>query len=258
MLGLFTVAGVAVVALFVLLPNSGKAYACDTLLTPGPSQSIPSYVAPTPSPSATPTPSTTPSPSPSASSSASASASTSASASPSPTSTASPSPTPQPTTRLGFVTQDLGRQHITDPNDKIDYAFCPPGSGSHYNIAGIGPLKRAFYPATQEQTPGGWVHNLEHGYTVIAYSCGKDGTSCPSSAEMSAMQTVFDTAPQTPQAKACGLPNKVIVVRFDDMSTRFALLSWDRVYLTDTFDANLGLVFAEQNMDQTNPEQGAC
>ncbi|HEX5465969.1 MAG TPA: DUF3105 domain-containing protein [Candidatus Limnocylindrales bacterium] len=257
-LGGFTLAGIALVAFFVFLPSSGKAYSCDSLLTPGPSQSIPSYVAPTPSPSETPSPSPTESPSPTASPSASPTTSTSPTPSPSPTTTPSPSPTPEPTTRLGFVTNDMGRTHVLDANQSIEYAFCPPASGNHYNIAGVGPLPRAFYPATQEQKPGGFVHNLEHGYVVIAYSCGKDGTTCPSSEEMTAMQTVFDTAPQTAGAKACGLPNKVIVVRFDDMTTRFALLSWDRVYLTDTFDANLGLVFAEQNMDQTNPEQGVC
>lgn len=252
LLGGFTLAGIALVAFFVFLPSSGKAYSCDSLLTPGPSQSIPTYVAPTPSPSETPSPSPTESPSPSPTASASPTAS------PSPTPSPSPTTTPQPTTRLGFVTNDMGRTHVLDANQSIEYAFCPPASGNHYNIAGVGPLPRAFYPATQEQKPGGFVHNLEHGYVVIAYSCGKDGTTCPSAEEMTAMQTVFDTAPQTAGAKACGLPNKVIVVRFDDMTTRFALLSWDRVYLTDTFDANLGLVFAEQNMDQTNPEQGVC
>lgn len=233
-------------AAFILLPGGGKAYACDSTLTPGPGQAIPSYVAPTPVPSA--------SPSPAPSTTLSAGASPSAS----PTATPSPSPTPSPTTRLGFVTSDLGRNHVLDASQKITYGFCPPDSGPHYNIQGVGPLARAFYPASKEQTPGGWVHNLEHGYVVIAYSCGPDGKSCPSQSEMAAMQTVFDTASQTPQAKACGLPNKLIVVRFDDMTTRFALISWDREYLTDSFTVTLGLDFAEQNIDQTNPEQGAC
>lgn len=152
----------------------------------------------------------------------------------------------------------MGRLHVTDPNTKIDYAFCPPTSGNHYNISGVGPIRRAFYGPDQEQNPGGWVHDLEHGFVVIAYSCGQDGKSCPSTAEMDAMRKVFDEAPSTPGAALCGLPNKVIVLRFDSMSTRFAFLTWDRAYLTNTFDPNAALVFAQQNQDQTNPEQGVC
>jgi hypothetical protein len=52
----------------------------------------------------------------------------------------------------------------------------------------------------------------------------------------------------------------VLVVRFDNMTTRFALIAWDRVLLTDTFDVNQAKTFAQQFTDQpgVNPEQGAC
>lgn len=277
LLGVFALAGLAAIVFLVAAPGSSAAYACSSLLTPGPSQSVPPYVPPTPTPSPTPTPGATPSPSPAASASPTASARPSSAATPSashaatatasasPTATVtatpapSPSPTPQPTTRLGFVTKDLGRDHVLNASQKITYDFCPPDSGPHYNIPGVGPMARGFYPPSQGDTsPGRWVHNLEHGYVDILYSCGKDGKSCPSATELAAMQTVFNTAPGTPAAAACGYPNKVLVVRFDSMTTRFALVSWDRELLTNTFNINEALVFIQQNEDQTNPEQGAC
>jgi hypothetical protein len=166
---------------------------------------------------------------------------------------------PEPTNRLGFSTGLLGRNHVVDPNRVINYAFCPPTSGEHYNIPGRGPIRAGVYPANQEQGPGGWVHNLEHGYVVALYRCpsGVLGQGdCISQAEFDQMQAFFD---QVPDSVNPSCPTKIVVARFDTMSTRFALLAWGRALLTDTFDLDTALLFNQQWQDQpAAPERGSC
>ena len=136
-------------------------------------------------------------------------------------------------------------------------------------MTNIGPIKRAIYPSDKEQSPGGWVHDLEHGYVVIAYSCAPlagptpvatptPQQGCPSAAEMAAMQDAFNTAPQSATAKQCGDANKLLVLRFDSMTTRFAYIAWDRVEMTNTFDEKAAITFMQQWQDQANPEPSVC
>jgi hypothetical protein len=269
--------GLAIVGVVFLNQNSGPAgtfaasgpkYLCNTLLTPGPVESVtpqPATLPPTPTPP-------TPSPAPSASAAPSApsgsgaiatggataapSVAPTASAAPSPAASASTTPTvaPEPTARLGFTTTILGRNHILNANQTITYGFCPPTSGDHYNISGVGPIRAAVYPNTAEQPPGGWVHNLEHGWVVLLYSC-KNG--CPSAEEMAQMQAWYDQAPTPDPSQGCD--KEVLVARFDSMNSRFALLAWGRAYLFDTFDLETGLTFAQQWMDHgTEPETSIC
>jgi uncharacterized protein DUF3105 len=158
-----------------------------------------------------------------------------------------------------MVTDDLGRLHLTTRSSSKRYGYCPPASGTHYNGSGIGPIRRNFYGPEGEQDPGGWIHNLEHGYVVLLYSCGENGGSCPSTEEMAQLRQFFDRAPKTPGADQCNIPNKVIVARFDGMKSRFALVAWDRVLLMDRFDLDKALTFAEQWIDGPSaPEPGAC
>jgi hypothetical protein len=136
----------------------------------------------------------------------------------------------------------------------IEYGFCPPTSGNHYN-APRGPIRGAVYPKTEEQVPGGWIHNLEHGYVVALYRC-TSATDCPTDAEMAQLQAFFD---QTPESGSVTCPKRVIVARFDQMSTRFALLAWGRALLTDEFHLDTALTFTQQWMDhEAVPERGSC
>ena len=109
-------------------------------------------------------------------------------------------------------------------------------------------LRRAYYGPEGEQNPGQWIHNLEHGYVVGLYSC-RNG--CPSGDELAQLQRFQNEAPKTEGADVCvpPVPNKVIVARFDQMSTRFALIAWDRALLTDTFDVEAAKTFAQQHVD---------
>ena len=166
---------------------------------------------------------------------------------------------PSPTPRLGFTTDILGRNHVRDLNAVIEYAFCPPTSGDHFNVTNRGPIRAAVYPANEEQIPGGWLHNMEHGYVVALYRCqsGVLGQGdCISAAEMAQMQAFFDQAPTSinPSCKT-----KVVVARFDSMDTRFALLAWGRALLVDEFDLDTALLFAQQWTDYPAvPERGLC
>ena len=54
-------------------------------------------------------------------------------------------------------------------------------------------------------------------------------------------------------------PQEVLVARFDSMTTPFAELAWGRAMLTDTFDLDTALTFAQQWMDHgTEPEPNIC
>jgi hypothetical protein len=156
-----------------------------------------------------------------------------------------------------IVTLDEGRGHV-QAGSVTRYASCPPASGPHYNEGGgIAPLRPAFYDPGARIGPGNWVHNLEHGYVVALYRC-TDG-QCPSEDAFSQLRQFVVTAPSTESASACGFQSKVVAARFDDMATPFALVAWDRVLLLDTFEASVGVQFAQRWLEQPElPEGKAC
>jgi uncharacterized protein DUF3105 len=152
----------------------------------------------------------------------------------------------------------LGRSHVP-AGSSVKYGFCAPTSGDHYNIPGQAPMPAAVYGPTTERVPQYWIHNLEHGYVVLAYRCpsGVLGQGdCISQADLASIQSWFDNAPP-PTNSTCA--KKVLAVRFDTMSTRFALLAWDRALLLDVWQPETANTFAQQWMDApTTPELGAC
>jgi hypothetical protein len=161
---------------------------------------------------------------------------------------ASPGATPQ----LGFATTDLGRGHVAT-GTTVRFAFCPPTSGDHWSAAGRAPLRRDVYRPGDDISPGNWVHNLEHGYVVVAYR------EEPEADVMAGIREVFDTATQVPAAVQCGIPNKVMAVHFEEMSEPYALLAWDRAMLLPEWDTEAALAFADQWQDgPQTPERGVC
>ncbi len=261
LLGVFALLGAGLIG-FVFVQGAGAApYTCATLMTPGPAESLP-----------TPTPTFRPTPTGQATASASASGDASASPGGSPAGTvppaassspgasavpsAAPSALPSPTQRLGFPAAHLESEHVTG-GSTIEYAYCPPTSGDHYNAAGQGPIRREFYGPESERAPGGWVHNLEHGWVVLAYRGGEG--QAPSEDVLAEMRTFFENAPASTVAGPCASPNKVLVVRFDEMETPFAMLAWDRALMMDAFDPEQALTFYEQWVDsELAPEPGSC
>ena len=159
----------------------------------------------------------------------------------------------------GFATEIDGRNHVRDPNTVIRYASCPPTSGDHFNIANRGPIRPGLYPAGEEQVPGGWLHNMEHGYVVALYRCpsgviGDD--DCISEAEVEELQTFYEEAPVSSNTSC---PTKLVIARFDSMTTRFAVIASGRALLTDDFVPDEALQFAEQwEASAAAPEAGLC
>ena len=148
------------------------------------------------------------------------------------------------TPRLGQVTRDLGRSHV-ETGSRVTYEFCPPTSGAHYNDARYGPIATRFYSADDQTEPEGWVHNLEHGQTAVLYRCpeGCDG----------AAQTALGALQQElPASPLCSLPpaSSVVVTRFDDLPTPYAVVVWGRVLFLDTLDVPAITTFRTQSADR--------
>ena len=133
-------------------------------------------------------------------------------------------------------------------------------SGNHWAIAGEAPAPRAFYGPEEPVQPQQWIHNLEHGFVLALYSCGADGKSCPSAAELAELQDGLrrhavdrwrDRMRRAQQGPRRPLRRHGDAVR--------ATSSWDRELLTDEADAAQGIAFAEQWIDPpAAPERGLC
>ena len=99
------------------------------------------------------------------------------------------------------------------------------------------------------------MHNLEHGYIVLAYRC-PTAEDCVTDEEMAQIQEWFNTAPDSGNP---GCAKKVLAVRFDQMETRFALLAWGRALLFDDFNLDTANTFVQQWMNHDAvPEPNAC
>lgn len=146
----------------------------------------------------------------------------------------------------GFPTPNQGAEHS---EGSVKYGSCPPTSGEHR--AG-GALSRDFYGPATIQVPNDWVHNLEHGYAVIAYK-GE-----PEQEVLDGIREAMDSAEPSEVAAGCGLPNKVIAVRFDDLGTPFAVLAWKWAYLMDEFDQASMTAAATQFQDMSQAPERAC
>ena len=172
------------------------------------------------------------------------------------------SPAPNQATdpsKPGFSTQFQGNQHVP-VGTTISFGFCPPTSGNHYNSPPRGPIPAALYGVGTEEPPGGWVHNLEHGYVVMVYRCPSgvvDKGDCVTSGDMALMQQWINDAPVDPACRGI----KAIVVRFDSMTTRFGVLAWNRALLLDDLAPNnltLASNFRDAFTNTTAPEPNNC
>jgi hypothetical protein len=159
---------------------------------------------------------------------------------PEPAATAAPDATP----RLGQATRDLGRAH-TETGSRVTYEFCPPTSGPHYNDARVGPIPTRFYGSSDTTEPQGWIHNLEHGMMVVLYRC-------PEGCDEAAQGSLAAVQGQLPASPLCGFPatSTVVVTRFDQLPTPYAVVVWDRVLFLPTLDMAAITTFHEQSADR--------
>jgi hypothetical protein len=257
--------GFLVLATAFFLNASRPTYACTEQFNPTPA---PSFVPPTPAPSrapstATPVPATaTPAPpTPVATPAAAGSASPSA-ASPAPSASASPPTTPATAAPVtapppGYVQMDGGAGHV-DTGTTVRYPSCPPASGKHYNGAGVGPIRAGFYGLNDQAPPPGWVHNLEHGYTVLLYRCATPGTDQPAEACTDAGQAALrDIVTRWPNTPYCDTPPGTfnpVIARFDEMAWPYAVLVWDVILPLRTLDEAAIFDFQAQRGERFNPE----
>ena len=151
-------------------------------------------------------------------------------------------------TPIGQDAPDLGRNHVP-VGGRATYSSCPPTSGPHYNAAGQGPIPVGFYPPDESRPPQGWVHNLEHGEMVVLYRC--PGGSCDQPA-LYALRAFQQNIPPSPR---CGIPNDLVVTRFDEMNAPFAAVTWDRVLFLDRVDTAALSQFFLANAETKAPER---
>jgi hypothetical protein len=155
---------------------------------------------------------------------------------------ATASPVPGSTPQLGYPQPDMGNSH--NVNQPQNYPFCPPASGSHYNVSGLGPIQGRVYGPDDFTQPQGWVHNLEHGARVVLYKCPGPGCDDAGQAKLKAL---FQSLPNPSNCST-------VIARFDDMKTAYAAVVWDRVLPLDTLDEAQIKAFFEAYAQKTDPE----
>jgi Protein of unknown function (DUF3105) len=167
-----------------------------------------------------------------------------------PSSTAPAATEPPP----GYVEPDMGHLHV-NPGTTVTYANCPPASGKHYNVAGLGPIDGGLYGPNDATVPEGWVHNLEHGAIVLLYSCPNGaGPGCTDAAQAQ----MGSMLAQWPNSPICNIPpGKLtpVITRFDDMKWPYAAVVWDVVLPLQTLDQAAIFDFYAKRGEQYNQEK---
>ncbi len=109
-----------------------------------------------------------------------------------------------------------------DPCLEVAYRTNPPSSGTHYSFW-------AAYKTYSEPIPRGfWVHSLEHGAVVLAYSC----TDCDD--EVARAEALIASAGSDP---ACTLGETRLILTPDPrLDTRWAAASWGVTLVADCFE----------------------
>ncbi len=163
------------------------------------------------------------------------------------------SPSPGSSAAPGFVQDDMGNTHV-GPGSDVTYTFCPPATGSHYNVGA--PIAPRVYGPGDRAIPQGWIHNLEHGGLVVLYR-GLAGDEGATEAGQQALNTFYGDLPNSP---ICGFPPNqqgagTVIARFDEMATPYAALVWGRILPLETLDAASILAFWNAYGERTNPEK---
>ncbi len=133
---------------------------------------------------------------------------------------------------------DLGQSH--EP-----YSSDPPTSGPHY----AQPAQAGFYSEAQPDEQ--LVHNLEHGYVILWYSCSS--LSDPECVKLQAdLQEVMARAGNSPRT---GTP-KLIAAPRPGLTARITVTSWGWLDSLDSFDVERILTFIRASRDRA-PEPSA-
>jgi hypothetical protein len=120
--------------------------------------------------------------------------------------------------------------HVSSCSE-ISYTMNPPCFGPHYR-------EWAAFQTYDEAIPRGfWVHSMEHGAVVIAYSC----TDCDD--ELEAAQALIAELPVDP---LCSSPveRRVILTPDPKLDTRWAASAWGFTLASECFEAEIFRAFA--------------
>lgn len=135
--------------------------------------------------------------------------------------------------------------HVPEGQDPGPYNTEPPTSGPHY----ASPLKAGFYDESDAAQMGPYpegylLHNLEHGYIIMWYTCSDlDASGCE--ALKAELQGVVKRARNI----------KVIAFPRDSIGARVVLTSWGRLQPMETFDASEALSFINSNRNRAPEPQ---
>jgi len=129
---------------------------------------------------------------------------------------------------------DEGFSHVADGSPLV-HKHQPPSSGNHYGT----PLPAGAYPTAQPE--GNWIHSLEHGYIVVVYRCS--GAEC---ADLnSQVKSIMATLPKEPKFSEV----KFVATPYQAMTTKIAVLAWDKEQDMDLMDQGLISAFYTRYVD---------
>lgn len=143
---------------------------------------------------------------------------------------------PRPSVSVSIMS---ATRHIEVGEQHESYNSDPPTSGPHY----AQPAEAGFYDEAlpDEQL----VHNLEHGYIVIWYTCAKLDESACNDLKANIKSIITDVN---------GF--KVIASPRDSIDVPVVMTSWGRLLKMETFDAVQARAFYKSNLNKS-PEPGA-
>jgi len=142
---------------------------------------------------------------------------------------------------------DEGRGHVARPT-RVTYKHQPPSSGSHYSDQ---ESPRPWGNVQTELLPEEFVHNLEHGGTVLLYQCSGSGAGSDCDAKFQAAQALVDGLPKDPTFGEV----KLLATPYREMTPKAALLAWDHEWdFTGVPDLGDAKTFYNQFLNK-GPEQ---
>jgi hypothetical protein len=134
-----------------------------------------------------------------------------------------------------------GASHVTNCSP-VEYGSNPPSSGTHYGTWA------AFRNYDNAVPRGFWVHSMEHGAVVIAYSC----TDCED--EVAEAKRVIAEAGPDPRCcseSGCDFPvSRVILTPDPLLETPWAAASWGYTLTADCFEPEVFAAFIDERRGQ--------
>ncbi len=121
----------------------------------------------------------------------------------------------------GLRMDDQGQAHVNQGVEHPSYNSIPATSGPHF-AQPLAPARWGVHP--QPLVDEVLIHNLEHGYVNMHYSCADE--PCPEL--VGQLSTIVDEAVER--------GGKVLLSPYPDMETKIALTAWTFIETMEAFD----------------------